>query len=259
MPKHPFHVPRRKILRAKEHTRNMESRIRRFFDSEPYTYIREVNAQRTHELHKVRFKKQIPERAGELAVEAAEALRSALDQAAFAVAAAANPTRPRSSIKCAYFPIADSAAQLMTDVINRGRCKDLPPDIVTFLCALKPHKGGNDLIWAVNKLANANKHAGILDPVAGTIGTIYFRNATFSSGTEFYSNWDPEKNEIEFAALPVGRHAQYDGDVSLGVTFGEIEAVRGRPPDVFLNAAIIEFDRIIDAIEAETKRLGIIK
>jgi len=40
-----------------------------------------------------------------------------------------------------------------------GNCKDLPPEIITLFRGFKPYKGGNDLLWALNQIVRANKHA----------------------------------------------------------------------------------------------------
>ncbi|MBX6369254.1 MAG: hypothetical protein IRZ04_14805 [Rhodospirillales bacterium] len=230
----------------------MERRIKSFFEKKPYRHVVETSANGTEKCHKIRFTKRLPERASELAMEAAEALRSALDQACFATALAAKTPKHKST----YFPIADTPAQL-EDVIKR-RCKDLPPDIVSFLRTLNPYQGGNDLIWSLNKLANSSKHTVVLEPVAMQLGEIHIKHAVFYGGGSILSQWDNENNEITFAKTAVGSNSYYDVQLGFGVSFGEIEAVRGQPAIPLLRQMAIEVERIVVAIEAESRRLGLI-
>jgi hypothetical protein len=39
-----------------------------------------------------------------------------------------------------------------------GRFKDLPQEMISLFRSLQPFKGGNDLLWALNKLCVVNKH-----------------------------------------------------------------------------------------------------
>jgi hypothetical protein len=247
-----FHSPKRRIVRAKEHIRNLESRIKLSLKKDPGRHVTELNADGTKEIHKIRFTKPLPERASELALEAAEALRSALDQTGFAVAKAAGNTR----LKATYFPIADSAAEL-ENVIKR-RCRDVPSDIVTFFRTLAPYQGGNAFIWPLNKLANSSKHTVVLEPAILSLGQIHFARAVLPGGTEFFSRWDSHNNEIAFAAIPIGTNPQYDAQISFGAAFGEIDAVRGQPAISLLNEMASEVERIVLATEAEARRLGLI-
>jgi hypothetical protein len=80
-------------------------------------------------------------------MEIIEALRSALDQAGAACAVLTGKTNPKKS----YFPFADSGPEL-TKVI-KGRCKDLPGEIISLFRSFQPYQGGNDPLWAMNKIA----------------------------------------------------------------------------------------------------------
>lgn len=247
-----FYSPKRLIRRANEHIRNLEARIKRFFKDEPGRHVSELDADGTNEIHKIRFAKTFPDRPGELAFEAGIALRSALDQAGYATAVGSGKIRPRR----AYFPIADSEPQLETDVIGRRRCDDLLPEILTLFRTFNPYKGGNDPIWALNKICNS-RHIVLLEPVAMVLGQIHFRAARFSGGTEFFSRWDAENNEIAFASLPVGSDPQYDAQISIAVAFGDVEGVRGQPAAPALRTMASEVQRIVLTTEAEARRLGL--
>jgi hypothetical protein len=144
-----FASPKRRIARAKRHITDLNRRIGKFFIKCPYTKVVERDTDGSTDLHKIRLLKPLPESMGDLASSIIEDLRSALDQAAFATAHAAG----RTAAKSAYFPISDNAFEL--ENVIKGRCKDIPQDIVTLFRSFNPYKGGNDLVWTVNRLCNA--------------------------------------------------------------------------------------------------------
>ena len=120
-----FASPKRRIARAKRHIGDLQRRIDKFFKKHPYAHVVEKDANGKTDVHKIKLLKFLPATMGDLATDVVEDLRSALDQAAFATAFTAG----RLTAKSAYFPIADDAPGLETGI--KGRCKDIPPDIVT--------------------------------------------------------------------------------------------------------------------------------
>jgi hypothetical protein len=114
VPKDAFASPKRRITRAKEHIADIKSRVGSFFHTKPHTRAIERNAQGFDE-HKIKLTKPLPDQITDLAYEAVEALRSALDQATHPIAVACNVKRP----DLIHFPIADTAAEV--DNILNGR------------------------------------------------------------------------------------------------------------------------------------------
>ena len=135
-----FEQPMRRIARAKEKIPEMLAQWRTFLSSNPYTYSVDPDPVTGNRLYKVKLAKPLPLVLVDLAAEAIEALRSALDKASYAAAECSGKINPKSC----YFPIADSSIDLES-VIKR-RCKDVPPDIVALFRMVKPHKDGNNLI-----------------------------------------------------------------------------------------------------------------
>jgi hypothetical protein len=174
----------------------------------------------------------------------------------YACAVASGKVAPKNT----YFPIADSASQLETDVIGRGRCKDIPPDIVALFRAFKPYKGGNDPIWSLNRLANGNKHR-LITPM----GTA----AESSVGINYISGhgpmairapvWDREKKEMILMSAPIGSDIKYDLPFAILIAFDEIEPVTGEPVIPVLHTMIAVVDRIVTATEAEALRIGLVR
>ena len=134
----PLQSAKRRLARAQTHIAHLEAGAKLFFDKKPTAVATEQDAQ-GNTVVTIVLTEPFPEQLTDLAVEAVEALRSVLDQMAFAIAAAVG--KPDS--KSAHFPIADDAAGLETGI--KGRCKDIPQEVITFFRSFKPYKGGNDL------------------------------------------------------------------------------------------------------------------
>lgn len=249
----PFNSPRMRIARAKQHIRNLDQRVKRFFDAKPYARVTERDDEDINDLHKIKLTKSFPAGVTSVAAEAIEGLRSALDQAAYATAVLSGVRHPKS----AYFPIASSADELNN--VIRGRCKDIPHDIVLLFQSFSPHKEGNDIIWALNNACNASKH-GVVTPVGMAANGIHIKHMTVTGSFRLPApNWNSEKNEIVFAATGPETNIEYDLDISFLVAFGEVEGIGGQPAVPILNAMASEVHRIVSAIEAEAKRIGLCK
>lgn len=247
----PFSSPRMRIARANEHIRNLDRRVKRFFDSKPYARVTERDDDGIHDQHKIKLTKVFPTGFTSVAAEAIEGLRSALDQATFATAALSGVKHSKS----AYFPISSSAAEL--DAVIKGRCKNVPPDIISLFRSFNPYKGGNDLIWALNNACNTSKH-GIIVPVGMSTAGMHINHMVISgSGSIPMPIWNSEKNEIVFATTGPDTQFQYDLNVSFFVAFGEVDGIGGQPAIPVLHAIASEVNRIVLAIEMEAKRIGL--
>ena len=129
--------------------------------------------------------------------------------------------------------------------------------------SFNPYKGGNDLVWALNRLCNTSKHR-LLTPVGIASGGISVKHMTLSSGPTGSGVaipapvWDGEKNEMVFARVGVGSKLDYNLNFRFFVAFGDVEPVRGEPAVPILSTTATEIERIVLAIEAETRRLGLV-
>lgn len=240
-----------RIARAKEHIRNLDGRVKHFFNAKPYARVTERDGESLKDVHKVKLTKTFPAGITSISAEAIEGLRSALDQAAFATAVLSGIKHSKS----AYFPIASSATEL--DKVIKGRCKDIPPDVVSLFRSFNPYKGGNDLIWALNSACNTSKH-GIVVPVGMATNGMHINHLSISGGGTIHAPmWDSSKNEIVFATTEQDTKIEYDLGFSFFVAFGEVDGIGGQPAVPVLNAIASEVDRIVLAIEMEAKRIGL--
>jgi hypothetical protein len=241
----PFQSSLQRIARAKKHINDLDRRINKFFKKQPYARTIEDDTDGINILHKIKLTKQFPAGFTDLAIEAIEGLRAALDHATFAACVATGNSNPRNS----YFPIAGSLDEL--DNVIKRRCKDIPPDIITLCRSFNPYKGGNDLIFALNKLCNTNKHR-IIIPVGMANAGTHFKHMTISGPFSIPNPvWDREKNEIVFAKTAPNTKLQYNINFFFHVAFGESDIVDGQPVIPVLRKIAEEVNRIVLAIQAE--------
>lgn len=243
----PFESSRYSIEHANRHIQNFHAEWRSFMDGDPYAQVVEYGFPDI-DIHKVKLRKPLPHALGAIAFDAVNSLRAALDQAGFAVAVAAN-TRGKN----AHFPFGDSAAEVNSR--KSGPAKDIPEEVFEVMASFKPYKGGNDTLWAVNRVSNTHKHESI------TATAIYVGGgtavATFDGVRDFTfpPRWNSAKNEMVLAVVPRGSKPQYQLQVSAFVAFKDIERLASVPVSHVLDNMATTVERIVGAVESEARRL----
>lgn len=249
----PLESARYTAAHAKTHATDLTQEIRIFLESKPYIQVVEPDTQTGDKVCKLKLAKPMPVRLNGLASDAVNNFRSALDQAGYATSVA----RSGSGVKYTHFPFGDTPAE----VKNRkaGGSKDIPDEIFAIMESFKPYFGGNDALWVLNKFCNANKHR-IVCPAAITTlrikpNLIKVRgHATLATPPR----WDSEKNEMELFRLhQPGGSVDYNVDVTTTISFSDVNFLLGRPVDLVLSTFGDEVDCILDAIEAEGRRIGL--
>ena len=100
-----------------------------------------------------------------MAGDAIQNLMSALDHLAYQLVCsdtADNPPNPN----WIYFPIADDSTKY--EAKKRGKIEGAAPETFEAIDSLKPYKGGNDLLWALYRLNNIEKHRLLI-----TVGSMF--------------------------------------------------------------------------------------
>jgi hypothetical protein len=252
----PLESSKNKIARAKEHFADLQTKIADFIELEPYETIAEPHPNKAdHVVNKIRLTQALPSSIGDITGDMVHNLRSALDNAGYAVAVAGALPGAKDP-KNAAFPFAGSAAQMVNAL---GRSKDVPEQIQSLFCGFQPYPRGNDLLWALNEICNTDKHK-----IAIPIGQGMFRASADVRGTGFFSMpdphvWDRTKNEMELITLGPGATFNYKFDFRLFIAFNEIKIVDGKPLVATLDAMGSIVERILVAIEAEARRIGVFK
>jgi len=251
----PLASAKKKLTRAQQHSGDLETELKRFFENQPGTNVVEVDPTGQYKLFKVRFKNSIPDQITDITYDAVHNLRDSLDHIGYGIAVASGRNNPQHT----NFPFAPDAAKF--DQQMRGRCKDLPDEIVSVFRSFKSYKGGNDLLWALNKVAVTNKHM-LVNPMAAASHSMFIQNLTISGGQVPFgigesARWDRSKNEITVMRLPAQAQIQANFGVQIFIAFGEVEVAGGQPVDRVLRAFIGEVKRVLVAVEAEARRIGI--
>lgn len=247
--------PRRRVAWAKHRIKDLESQTAAFEDAKPYENVTEPDTERPNTtIHKIRLRMPFPDFLSEMAANIAADLRESLDQAGYAIAVDIGKPNALNTA----FPFADSVANFENAI---GRCKDLPEDIRALFRSFKPYKGGDDLLFALNRICVTNKHR-VLVPVGISLVRGRGIATTFNTGwfeTASPLAWDSAKNQIILARSATDSNFHCNFNVTLDVCFGEIEIVRGKPAIVTFNQLVSVVESVLLGLEAEARRLGYFK
>jgi hypothetical protein len=248
-----FHSAKLRLSRAKEHLIDLNDRIKAFFDAKPYKLVVESDSNGWIHAHKIKFTKPFPDDFAVVAADVVDNLRSALDQSWFAIAII---SRVIKSSGKAYFPFADNASDF-DSVLRRG-CKNFPHDILTLLRTFKPYKGGNDLLWALNRICATNKHE-MLAPTSINVNMGFSVVKTRKGRTEIITpKWNRRDNEIIYFITFKDDEIDYHIPLALDIAFDKVEIVAGQPAVAVLNRLAGEVENILLALEREIRRLGFV-
>ena len=247
-----FRHPKRKISLAREHIEALEKASSDFFAPKPYFHFVEPDRTGLKDVYKVRLTRELPDRIFNLVDQTVGALRAALDRSCYA-------TCKLPHARNAYFPIASNASELER-TIRGARCKDIEPEILSFISTPRPYKGGNDLIWSLNQLCNADKHKNI-EPYGFSGVASEHQHLSWSEPksveVEWGSYWDSARQELVVITSDRGVDLQYGIKVMFLIAFKEVEWLSGRPAIPILREMAAEVERTVTAIEIEAIRLGL--
>ena len=245
-----FDSARRKLERVERHFADLERAIQEFTWKRPYEAVVEPHATKAdHKVHKIRLTASLPPIIADTCGEIVQGLRSSLDNATYAIAVASGKTDPKH---CA-FPFARSRDQMANAL---GRSKDLPPAIQSLLVGFQPFIGGNDLLWSLNEMCNADKHRMVIP-----VGAPVQRTGVSIHCTGFFSMpdphiWNRKKNEMELFTLGPGATTNAHFELALSVAIQGVEIVDGKPVVQVLMPLGVLVERMLDTMEFESKRLG---
>jgi hypothetical protein len=254
-----FYSAKLRIARAKEHLKDLEAQIERFFGEQPYTRIVEPDPNGTHEIHKIRLTKRFPFRWRILATEIIEHIRASLDHAVWATAYlhTRNP-----NLEFGLFPFSNNANNFENRL--RGLAKDAPAEIQALLRTFQPYPGGNGhLLYTLNDMCNLSKHA-LVAFIAGAAagGEISgIGGPGLGQGVEFYDPlvMDRAKHEIPYARTLRGLHFDHQIKIRIYPAIEYREITSAEPAADVLAAMGGEAMRIVEAIEAESRKIGLLK
>jgi hypothetical protein len=252
----PFRSPKRRLARVKHHISQLERDIKRVFSGDLLKQERVIEFVGIQKALVVKFRqvRDIPDELGDLAVDAIDGIRSALDQSCAGSATALGVEHPRK----AYFPFADTKEQL--ENVIKGNCKELHPDICDLLRTFEPYEDGNKLLWSLNQVRRRNQHH-VLAEVGLGAGAFHLNAVEPDRVGPFgmmirTPQWDREKREVHVIHTdPTTTFRALDIDVEFYPALGNAGVLTGEPVIPVLHKLTGEAERIVMAIEAETTRI----
>jgi hypothetical protein len=147
-----------KLARAQEHLHAFDAECRRFFDSDPYRALGEIEGEHGWYVFRVKVIRQPPLRIGVLLGEYVHQVRSAFDHFAFALATVryGQKTPPES----VNFIIETSPKKFGE---KSGRLKGkIPDDWFALIEALQPYGAHDDSLAILERFWNRDKHKVVL-------------------------------------------------------------------------------------------------
>lgn len=245
----PFYSSKLSIERGKHHAGEFTEHLTAFTDSNPHAFVIEVDPDTGEDLHKIKLIKPMPIEIEGLALDAASNFRNALDQAMFAIVG-----------KMTYFPFGINEADFEKNVTGKSK-KSVPVEVINLIRRFKPYLGGNDPLWALNKIGNTNKH-GVVVPMATNLTSYTFGDLEIEpgSGPIFIGGnpgWDFEKNEMIVNRFAAGAKYKITANprISFFIGMHGIPVVEGQEVVTVLNYFSSIVESIVMALEAEWLRL----
>lgn len=245
MTPHPLEGPKLKIQRTNGHIADVSQCIIDFLEANPAEIFTDDGPGNGEQCIKVRAMGQPPAKIAVICGEVLYGLRSALDQLACALAT----QNGHSNVSDTYFPFAGSKDDFESDTTQR-KIRKLSADAVSIMHKIGPYKGGNDLLWALNKLCNTDKHQMLIPMAATNLGSHLKLTGrplgTFEHTFKAPRTWQPLDGDAVIFVYPAGM--KFDGEVTVlrDVSFRAVAPVAGQP----IATTLSEFVRMTEDIVA---------
>jgi hypothetical protein len=245
---------RRKVKRAKHHIADLDHRIQRFFTGpiNPYPIIKENDPKTGDLVFKLGKCTAIPEDFPLIIGDILQNLRTALDHLIWQLILS-NKSVPK--IGTSGFPIMKSAKEYKSESLKK--LKGMAPEAIEMINALKSYGGGNEDLFGLHLLNNADKHRLLL-----VVGTAHV-------ATTFQIELSPTPQEVRIPLPPERSYPLKDGTeiyripqeasrfkddpkFSFQIAFGDGDVMNGEPllPPLhqladLIDTIIVKFDRFL--------------
>ena len=223
---HPyFDGPRIKLQQAHKHLSTLNDQQRTYFLSEPFEMVFEQMRDGKHAI-KIKLCMDVPDDVFGTAADIIGNIRSSLDLAVSACARMDGAT----DLSGIYFPFADDEIKWASKVKPRNR--KYSDKVADKLSTFRPWKGGDNLLYSINDLANADKHR-VITPIALGVSDKVIRG--YQAHSDFVSilnpRWDPVKKEMTLMIVgSFTRLASIDeAEIKAYFGFGDIAELKGVP------------------------------
>lgn len=248
----PFDSARRCIEHSDWLTEELARQVQAFLKDGPYSIFRRDDPDHpTHYIFYAKLTKEIPVRIPGLARDAIANLRAALDHLGYEVAVASG-----KSGQAANFPFGSNPDDACDP--KKSRSKDIPPEIRRVMLSFRPYKGGDASLWALHVLNNVAKHESFVRTALLTSQVIYQKPGMYLakplSAEELSEKYIPltwqRKTDPEFP---------WELELNTAIRFTDVRDIRFMEPAIAtLGECRQKVERIVDAVEIEARRLGLI-
>ena len=233
----PINHIRLKIEWANKHINAFERCERTFFENASYATQIHSDAQTGEGFIKFVLTEPAPDDLVLIAGDCLYNLRASLDYLATATARLKNP-----NAKGVHFPFSGDAKEFMASGTQR-KINNFPAAARPIIEGLKPYKGGNDLLWAINRVRNEDGHV-FLIPL-GTLGKVQSVSFMKIHNMEILDLKEMHRLDegIPFAKLQQGSvfkpREGFEDKAKIKivgqVAFGDVDIVQGQPAVTTLN------------------------
>jgi hypothetical protein len=252
-----FSGPKAVLRWAKEEIANFELAEKAFFDENKGDKFSELNAASRIVTFGVAFPDHVSDEVTRSCYRAISDLRNALDQAVFSASCI---LKPEGKIDKTAFPFADTQKELREALRTAHKGMRYPgvpvtlhPKLITFQPWWTAARDGtgNDLLRALNSVANPNKHLVLVQVDAGEANSFF----GLAGHIVWIGNESRGDGKIELCKAIVGKPIKLDMDFHPKFCFRNAGILTGKPILPALNEMAAMVEGIIESIEAETIRL----
>jgi hypothetical protein len=246
-----FHSPRLLLADGRDEIHRLNMAVRDFLDRTAHFHAPRFDLEKRVYVHKVQFEEALPPYFAVSVRKIASPLRSALDHAVNASKASLGSAKLNAA-----FPFGDTPAEFERDVTRK--CCGVAPGVISIVRDFKPHKGGNNDLWALNKLRNVKEHRLLVAPaLAGGMRFLFKISGkkvfVLDTGRAIGACWDNLNKTLTFQTLPTFEHIEKQ--LVFFLTFGDVEGIAGEHLIPKLQAFAAAVENCIDRIEEGTGRL----
>lgn len=251
----PFDSPTDVLAHARDHIKDLERRIGKFFN--PYTRVIDVDPNTGESVHKLKFHTGIPVKMSCIAHDAVSNSRDALDHAVYASTVTLRGYNVPAGWSRTKFPVGKTAVNMKGQIDQPGM-QHVPTEIKPLLVTFEAHKQGrNHAIWAMNELRNEKTHR-VLVPVSPAT-PVLVSNARIVGGTIGVKQsppvWHPANHEIELFRTGAGTQVQYNLDVAPFISLSDTDPALKQPAASVLSAISDVVEGIVSDISERTARI----
>jgi hypothetical protein len=186
---HPLYGARLKVKWAEKHIDELHFGLKAFAVTEPYIVSSKIDPNTHEPIYYISKIGAIPPEINLVTADILQNLRTALDHMACALIVSNRGTITKQS----GFPIFDDGLTSQYQSFLDRKVNGMRQEAIDDIAALKPYKGGNDILWRLNRLNNLDKHRLVF-----TVGAALL---SFNAGQHLRTTIPPVKELERFKGM----------------------------------------------------------